>query len=153
MAVDIGAPAPLFSLQNQHGELVSLADFRGRKQVIIVFFPFAFSGVCTGELMQLRDDFADLSGDTTELLAISCDPMYSLRAYADRDGYDFSLLSDFWPHGEVARAYNAFNPERGCPRRLTVIVDRDGIVIWQVESSMGAARDPEGYRRAVSTLR
>jgi mycoredoxin-dependent peroxiredoxin len=153
MAVDIGAPAPVFTLQNQHGESVSLESFRGRKDVVLVFYPFAFSGVCTGELRQLRDDFADLSGETTELLAISCDPLYSLRAYADRDGYEFSLLSDFWPHGEVARAYNTFNSERGCPFRLTVVVDREGTVRWQVENSMGAARDPEEYRAALSTLR
>jgi mycoredoxin-dependent peroxiredoxin len=153
MAVDIGAPAPLFTLQNQHGESVSLEDFRGRKDVVLVFYPFAFSGVCTGELRQLRDEFTDLAGETTELLAISCDPIYSLRAYADRDGYKFSLLSDFWPHGEVARAYDTFNSERGCAFRLTVVVDRDGIVRWQVQNSMAPARDPEGYRAAISALR
>jgi peroxiredoxin len=152
MAVDIGAPAPLFTLQNQHGESVSLEDFRGRKDVVLVFYPFAFSGVCTGELRQLRDEFTDLAGETTELLAISCDPIYSLRAYADRDGYEFSLLSDFWPHGQVARAYDTFNSERGCAFRLTVVVDRDGIVRWQVQNSMAPARDPQGYRAALSTL-
>jgi mycoredoxin-dependent peroxiredoxin len=152
MAVDIGAPAPLFTLQNQHGESVSLEDFRGRKDVVLVFYPFAFSGVCTGELRQLRDEFTDLAGETTELLAISCDPIYSLRAYADRDGYKFSLLSDFWPHGEVSRAYDTFNSERGCAFRLTVVVDRDGIVRWQVQNSMAPARDPQGYRAALSTL-
>jgi peroxiredoxin len=153
MAVDIGAPAPLFTLQNQHGESVSLRSFRGCKDVVLVFYPFAFSGVCTGELRQLRDDFADLSGETTELLAISCDPIYSLRAYADRDGYEFSLLSDFWPHGEVARAYDTFNAERGCALRLTVVVDREGTVRWQVQHAMGVARDPEEYRAAISALR
>lgn len=153
MALEIGKAAPGFTLPNQHGESVSLADFRGRKDVVLVFYPFAFSGVCTGELMELRDGFADLSGDSTELLAISCDPMYSLRAYADRDGYDFSLLSDFWPHGEVSRAYGVFNAERGCAGRLTVVVDREGAVRWQVENAMGAARDPAGYRTALSALR
>jgi mycoredoxin-dependent peroxiredoxin len=153
MAVHIGAPAPLFTLPNQHGQSVSLEGFRGRKDVVLVFYPFAFSGVCTGELQQLRDDFPDLSGDTTDLLAISCDPMYSLRAYADRDGYEFSLLSDFWPHGEVARAYDTFNAERGCAFRLTVVVDREGIVRWQVQNSMAPGRDPEDYRAAISTLR
>jgi peroxiredoxin len=153
MAVDIGALAPLFTLQNQHGESVSLESFRRRKDVVLVFYPFAFSGVCTGELRQLRDDFADLSGETTELLALSCDPIYSLRAYADRDGYEFSLLSDFWPHGEVARAYGTFNAERGCALRLTVVVDREGTVRWQVQHAMAVARDPEEYRAAISALR
>ncbi len=118
MALDVGAAAPDFTLGNQHGESVTLSAFRGSKVVVVVFYPFAFSSVCTGELHGLRDSLADFSGDTTELLAISCDPVYSLRAYADRDGYEFSLLSDFWPHGEVARAYGGFDSSRGCARRL-----------------------------------
>jgi peroxiredoxin len=153
MALEIGIAAPDFTCPNQHGEPVTLSEFRGRKVVVLVFYPFAFSGVCTQELMELRDSFADFPGDTAELLAISCDPMYSLRAYADRDGYDFSLLSDFWPHGEVSRAYNVFIPERGCAGRLTVIVDQEGIVRWQVENKMWVARDLPSYRDAMSSLR
>jgi len=153
MAIQVGDKAPDFELKDNHGATVKLSEFRGSKNVVLVFYPFAFSGLCTGELRQLRDDFGDLAGETTELLAISCDPIYSLRAYADRDGYEFSLLSDFWPHGEVARAYDTFNAERGCAFRLTVVVDREGIVRWQVQNSMGPARDPEEYRAAMSTLR
>jgi peroxiredoxin len=153
MALEIGTVAPDFTLNNQHGESVTLSEFRGSKEVVLVFYPFAFSSVCTNELMELRDGFTDFSGDATELLAISCDPMYALRAYADRDGYEFSLLSDFWPHGEVSRAYRVFNAERGCAGRLTVIVDREGVVRWQVESAMGAARDVARYREAVCGMR
>jgi mycoredoxin-dependent peroxiredoxin len=153
VAVEVGAAAPDFTLRNQYGERVSLSGFRGSKDLVLVFYPYAFSGVCTGELRQLQDSYADFSGETTELLAISCDPMYALRAYADRDGYQFSLLSDFWPHGEVARAYDTFDSARGAANRLTVIVDRDGVVRWQVETAMGVARDVADYRTAMCGLR
>jgi peroxiredoxin len=153
LALEIGTAAPDFRLSNQHGESVSLSGFRDSKDVMVVFYPFAFSGVCTGELVELRDGFASSTEDTPELLAISCDPIYALRAYADRDGYQFSLLSDFWPHGEVSRAYGAFNAERGCANRLTVLVDRRGVVRWQVETAMGSARHLGEYRAALDRMR
>jgi peroxiredoxin len=152
VAVDVGQRAPDFSLRNQHGETVSLGDFRGRKNVVALFYPWAFSGVCSGELVEIRDHLADLHNDTSELLAISCDAMYSLRALADRDGLSFSLLSDFWPHGEVARRYGIFNEEIGISGRSTFIVDRDGIVRWQVSNAIGKARDLDAYRKALADL-
>jgi len=118
----------------------------------MVFFPFAFSGVCTGELEELRDQLADVADETTELLAISCDHMFSLRAFADRDGYEFSLLSDFWPHGAVSAAYGVFDATRGCPGRATVIVDRAGVVRWRVDNDISVARRIDDYRRIVNAL-
>lgn len=150
--LEIGKQAPDFTLKNQHGESVSLNQFAGRKSVVAVFYPFAFSSVCTGELRELRDHLADFSGETTALLAISCDSMYSLRAFADRDGYDFSLLSDFWPHGEVSRKYGVFDEKLGCAHRLTVILDRDGVVQWQVENDIADARNLDDYRQTLSRL-
>ena len=100
--ITIGQAAPEFELVNQHGEKVSLASFKGEKNVVVLFYPFAFSGICTGELCALRDDLAVFQNDNVELLAISCDPMFSLRAFAEHEGYKFPLLSDFWPHGAVA---------------------------------------------------
>ncbi len=152
MALQVGDPAPDFTLRNQHGESVSLRAFAARKDVVVVFYPFAFSSVCTDEMRQLSERIGDFSGETTELLAISCDPMYSLRAFADRDGYTFSLLSDFWPHGEVARRYGVFNEKRGCAGRLTVVTDRAGIVRWQVQNEMADARDLDDLRRALIIL-
>ena len=95
----VGSVAPDFELTNQHGQKVSLASFRDKKNVVVLFYPFAFSGICTGELCALRDDLAPFQNDQVELLAISCDPMYSLKAFADAEKYEFSLLADFWPHG------------------------------------------------------
>ena len=121
-----GTPAPDFTLRDQFGQDVSLSSYRGEKAVALVFYPYAFSGVCTGEMAGIRDRLAELMTFGSEVLAVSCDPVYSLRAFADADGLNFPLLSDFWPHGEVCRAYDVFNEAKGSPRRSSYVVDRDG---------------------------
>ena len=95
MALEVGSVAPDFKLKNQHGEEIALSSFRSKKNVVVLFYPFAFSGICTGELCGLRDDLASFQNDSVELLAISADPMYSQKAFAEKEGYKFSLLSDF----------------------------------------------------------
>jgi peroxiredoxin len=153
MAISVGSAAPDFSLRNQHGTPVALSEFAGVKDVVLVFYPFAFSGVCTSELEEIRERLTEIIDERTELLAVSCDHRYSLRAYAERDGYEFSLLSDFWPHGEVSRAYGVFDEAAGCAGRSTVIVDRDGVVRWTVHLEIGEARDFERYLRVLADLR
>jgi peroxiredoxin (alkyl hydroperoxide reductase subunit C) len=152
MPLDIGRPAPDFTLKDQHGQDVSLTDFRGEKNLVLVFYPFAFSRVCTGELCELRDQIADFSDDRTALVAVSCDHMFSQRAFAERDGYSFPLLSDFWPHGAVSSAYGIFNEKAGCSGRATFIVDRDGVLRWMVENEIPQARDVEDYRKILADL-
>lgn len=149
---EIGTPVPQFTLTNQHGEEISLEDFRGRKHVLLVFYPFAFSGVCSGELCEIRDQLGDLSNETTEVLAVSCDPMFALRAFADSEGYEFSLLSDFWPHGRVAQAYDNFVEDVGAAGRSTYVIDRDGVLRWQVTNELGRARDIEEYKAQLRLL-
>jgi len=153
MAIAVGHAAPDFTLRNQHGAPITLSEFAGHKDVVVVFYPFAFSGVCTSELAEIRDRIDQIVDEGTEVLAISCDPRYSLRAYADRDGYDFSLLSDFWPHGEVSRAYDAFDERLGCSARVTAVVDRAGTVRWAVHRDIEDARDFDEYRRVLDDLR
>lgn len=152
MPLEIGRPAPDFTLRDQHGQDVSPSDFRGRKNLVIVFYPFAFSRVCTGELCELRDQIADFSDDRTALVAVSCDHMFSQRAFAERDGYTFSLLSDFWPHGAVSSAYGIFNEEAGCSGRATFIIDRQGMLRWQVENTIPQAREIADYRKILTDL-
>lgn len=152
MVLALGQPAPDFSLKSQHGELVSPADYRGKKNVVVLFYPFAFSSVCTGELVEIRENVTDLSNDTSELLAVSCDPMFALRAFAERDGLTFPLLSDFWPHGEVARAFGIFNEQLGCAGRATFILDREGLLQWQVWNQIPQARDLGSYRKVLTDL-
>ena len=117
-----------------------------------MFFPFAFSGICSGELCEIRDNLPDLTADGVEVVAVSCDHFFSNRAFADRDGYTFSILSDFWPHGEVTRAYGTFNDQAGAPNRGTYIIDNGGVVRWKVENGIPDARDLAEYQKALASL-
>jgi mycoredoxin-dependent peroxiredoxin len=119
---------------------------------VIVFYPFAFSRVCTGELCELRDNIADFSDDQTALVAVSCDHMFSLRAFAEHDAISFPLLSDYWPHGAVSTAFGIFNEKVGCSGRATFVVDRDGVLRWQVENEIPNARDIDDYRKILADL-
>jgi len=141
MALEIGQEAPDFELRDQHGQAVRLSSLRGRKAVVLMFYPFAFSGVCTGELSAVRDNLPRFESEDVALLAVSCDPMFALRAFADRDGLEFPLLADFWPHGAVAASYGVFDEQRGCASRSTFIVDKDGVLRWSVHNEMPEARD------------
>jgi peroxiredoxin len=148
----VGAPAPCLALRDQHGATVDLTSYRGTA-VAVVFYPYAFSRVCTGELRALRDDLASYQAPGSAVLAVSCDPVFSLRAYAEAERLGFPLLSDFWPHGEAARAYGVFDETAGCARRSTFVVDDAGVVRWTVQSPMGQARDPGALRTALARLR
>jgi mycoredoxin-dependent peroxiredoxin len=150
-SLEIGRPAPAFELKNQHGELVSPSALRGKK-VVIIFYPFAFSGVCTSELGQVRDHLADFENDDVCTVAISVDHFFALRAYAERDRLTFDLLSDYWPHGAVARAYRVFNEEVGCADRVTFILDRQGVLRWQVRHAIPDARDVGDYLSALAAI-
>ncbi|MCW3033996.1 MAG: Redoxin domain protein [Solirubrobacterales bacterium] len=150
--LELGGPAPDFTLRDQFGQDVSLSSFRGSKAVVIFFFPYAFSGVCTGEMAGIRDRLADFLTFDTEVIAISCDPVYSLRAFADQDGLNFPLLSDFWPHGEVAGAYDVFDAQKGCPRRSSYVIDRDGMVRWAVHNAMPEGRDLDQHLTQLMAL-
>jgi mycoredoxin-dependent peroxiredoxin len=152
MALEEGAPAPEFSLRDQHGATISLSSYRGEKAVVVMFYPFAFSSVCTGELCEVRDSLPAFESDDVQLLAVSCDPMHALRAFAEQDGLTFPLLSDFWPHGEVAAAYGVFNEQRGCAERSTFIVDREGVLRWSVHNQMPDARDLEQQLKVLADL-
>lgn len=152
MALQPGAVAPDFALPNQFGETISLADFRGRKPVALVFFPLAFTGICTGELCELRDNLALFSDSGVELLAVSVDNKATLRVFAEKEGYDFSLLSDFWPHGGVATAYDVFIADRGIATRATFLIDAEGIIRASIVNQPGEARSLDAYREALSVL-
>ena len=152
MSLTIGEAVPDFTLVNQHGEKITLSSFKGKKNVVVVFYPFSFSGTCTGELCALRDNLASFQNESAELLAISCDAMHSQRAFAEKEGYKFPVLADFWPHGATAKAYGIFNEERGCPIRGTFIIDKEGILRWQIVNGMGDARNIDDYKGALAAL-
>ncbi len=137
----VGTAAPDFTLRDQFGADVTLSGFVGRKAVMLVFYPAAFSGVCISEMSQIRERLAEFLTFDTEVLAISCDPMFSLRTFADADGLNFPLLSDFWPHGEVARAYGVFDEGAGTALRSSYVVDKDGRISWAVHNASRDGRD------------
>ena len=149
----VGEQAPDFTLKDQNGQDTRLSAFRGDKNVVIVFYPFAFSGICTGELCEIRDDLGAFVADDVQVLAISCDHMFSLRAWADKEGYFFPLLSDYWPHGAVARAFGVFDDRAGAAVRGTFLLDTDGVVRWTLVNEIGTGRDFSGYREALARLR
>ncbi len=143
----LGDPAPDFTLRDQFGQDVTLSSFRGTKAVVILFYPFAFSGICTGEMTAIRDRLAEFLTFDTEVLAISCDPVYSVRAFADADGLNFPLLSDFWPHGGVTRSFGVFDEGRGCPHRSSYVVDRGGSLHWALHNARPESRDLDEHLR------
>jgi peroxiredoxin len=147
-----GTQAPDFELRDQHGQTFRLSSFRGQRNVVLVFYPWAFSSVCSSELTDLRDAWPTFANHEVEIVAVSCDPTYSLRVFADREGIDFPLLSDFWPHGAVASSYGVFDEERGCARRSSFIVDKHGKVAWSVHNAMPNARNLREYAEVLDTL-
>ena len=152
MTLQVGEPAPDFELTDHTGARVKLSDHRGKSPVALVFYPYAFSGICTGELCEIRDNPGVFAAADVQVLGISCDPMWSLRAYAEAQGYQFPLLSDFWPHGAVARQYGVFLEERGMATRGTFLVDVDGVLRWSVVNGPGEARPLAAYAEAVAAL-
>lgn len=152
MTIEVGSQAPDFTLPDFNKEKVSLSDFRGEKNVLLVFYPFAFSGVCQGELCQVRDDLADFQNDQVQVLGVSVDSPFALKAWADQQGYEFPLLSDFWPHGEAAKAYGVFNEDAGMAVRGTFLIDKGGKVSFAEANQPGEARDQEVWKKALNEL-
>lgn len=152
MAPQVGSEAPDFTLRNQNNETVTLSSFRGQRNVLVVFYPFAFSGICTGELCAVRDDIGSFQNDDVQVLAISVDHPFALKAWADAQNYDFPLLSDFWPHGAVAQAYGVFMAEKGLAIRGTFLVDKTGTVQFAEVNGPGEARDQDAWRKALAAV-
>ncbi|MEU0332942.1 peroxiredoxin [Streptomyces sp. NPDC006193] len=152
MAIQVGDKAPDFELKDNHGRTVRLSDLRGEKNVVLLFYPFAFTGVCTGELCELRDNLPRFTDRDTQLLAVSNDSVPTLRVFAEQEGLEYPLLSDFWPHGNVSRAYGVFDEDKGCAVRGTFIIDKEGVVRWTVVNGLPDARDLNDYIQALDTL-
>jgi len=152
MALSIGDQAPDFTLNDQTRTPVTRSAFLGQKHVLVVFYPLAFSGVCTGELCTLRDSIASFRSDEVETLAISVDSSAATAAWAAKEGFEFPLLSDFWPHGEVAERYGVFDAERGLAMRGTFLVDKDGVIRFAEVNAIPEARDQQRWRQALAEL-
>jgi len=152
MAVEVGSQAPDFTLNDYNKQAVRLSSFQGEKPVLLVFYPFAFSGICTGELCQLRDEFAEYDGQGVQVLGVSVDTPFSLKAWAEQQNYQFPLLSDFWPHGAVATTYGVFNEAAGLANRGTFLIDKEGVVRYAEVNQPGEPRDQQSWKKAVAEL-
>ena len=152
MAPEVGTEAPDFTLKDQNNQEVSLSSFRGQRSVLVVFYPFAFSGICTGELCAVRDDLASFQNDSVQVLGVSVDSPFTLKAWADAEGYQFPLLSDFWPHGETAKAYGVFFEKAGMATRGTFLVDPEGVVRFAEVNGPGEPRDQNAWKQALAAV-
>ncbi|MEV2267241.1 peroxiredoxin [Nonomuraea africana] len=141
--------APDFELPDQHGTPVRLSGLRGSR-VLLIFYPVAFSGVCRGELGQVRDELIPHLPADVRVLGVSVDSMFAQRAWAEQEGYEFPLLSDFWPHGQVAQAYGVFDEKKGLAKRGTFLIDGEGVIRWSVVNPISSARDVADYLKALS---
>ena len=152
MPLAVGTPAPDFTLKDQNNQEVRLADFGGRKAVLLVFYPLTFTGTCRRELGEVRDNLADYANDRVQVLAVSVDSAYSHKIWATQEGFDFPLLADFWPHGEVARRYDVFNEVAGFANRGTFLIDKAGMIRFAEMTGPGEARDQKAWRTALAEL-
>ncbi|GGO17141.1 peroxiredoxin [Micromonospora parathelypteridis] len=150
MPIEVGAEAPDFVLKDQNNQEVRLSGFRGKRTVLLVFYPLAFTGTCQGELCEVRDNLGEYVNDDVQVLTVSVDSVYSHKIWADREGYQFPMLADFWPHGAVAQAYGVFNDVAGFANRGTFVIDKTGVVRFAEMNGPGEARDQQGWRKAIA---
>lgn len=153
MTIESGQEAPDFALKDQNGNEVRLSDFRGKQNVVVVFYPFTFTGVCEGELCTIRDDLSVFEAANAQVLAISCDSRFSQAKWAKEQGYEFPVLSDHWPHGAAAGAFGVFDAAFGCATRATFVIDKAGVVTATFSSpNLGTPRDKAAYEAALADL-
>ena len=152
MTVEIGQVAPDFTLPDQNKQPVTLSDFRGRKNVVLIFYPYAFTRVCQGELCAVQEDLSSFENDDVQVLTVSVDTPYSHRVWAEQQGYTFPLLADFWPHGAVAQAYGVFDETKGAAVRGTFVIDKEGVLRWSVVNAIPDGRDQTEYLKALASL-
>ena len=153
MPLAVGSSAPDFALKDQNNFSVRLRDFRDRKAVLLVFYPLTFTGTCQGELTGIRDNLGRYANDEVQVLAVSVDSVYSHKIWSLQEGFEFPLLADFWPHGEVAQRYEVFNEAAGFANRGTFLIDRSGLIRFAEEVGPGSARDQQAWQEAIAALK
>ena len=149
----VGTLAPDFTLRDQNQQPVTLSAYRGTKNVLLVFFPLAFTGICQGELDRLRDHLPEFENDDSVALAVSVGPPPTHKIWSIESGFTFPVLSDFWPHGEVSQAYGVFNDDAGYSNRGTFVIDRSGVIRFAEMKQPGESRDQRLWTDALAALR
>lgn len=141
MAIETGSEAPDFDLEVDRSERVSLAGHRGRRNVLLVFHPFAWTPVCAEEALDLQENLGSFESAETDVILVSTDPSPSRKAWKEKLGLSYTLASDFWPHGAVARAYGVFDEQTGAPVRGTFLIDKEGTVVWSLVEDADTKRE------------
>ena len=152
MPLAVGEVAPDFTLKDQNNQDVSLSGFRGRKAVLLVFYPLAFTGTCQGELTEIRDRLPLYENEAVQVLTVSVDSTYSHKVWSLQQGFQFPLLADFWPHGGVAAAYGVFDSATGRANRGTFLIDREGVIRFAEELGPREPRDQKAWQQALEEL-
>jgi len=153
MALSVGTPAPEFSLKDQTQQDVKLSDFRGKKRVVLVFYPLDWSPVCTKEHGCFTNDKKQFDQLDAQVLGVSVDSVWSHKAYADKMGIHYPLLADFNPRGTVAAKYGVYLEDKGITGRAIFIVDRDGKLAWQKQYDIPALPDIQEVATALATVK
>ena len=138
--IETGNEAPHFDLEVSRPQRVRLADFRGQRNVLLVFHPFAWTAICEEEALDLQANLPSFESADTEVILVSCDSAAARQAWKEKLGLTYTLASDFWPHGEAAKAYGVFNEERGAPARGTFLIDKTGVVVWSLVNDADTRR-------------
>jgi peroxiredoxin len=148
----VGSIAPDFTLKDQNNGEVTLSAFRGEKNVVVLFYPATFTGVCQGELVSIQEDLSTFQNEDVQVLAICVDSVFANKVWSEQQGFTFPILSDFWPHGAVAQAYGVFNDVVGRAVRGTFVIDKEGTVRWRVVNALPDARDHAEYSKVLAEL-
>jgi len=153
MSPTIGAPAPEFTLKDQDQKEVKLSDFRGKKRVVLVFYPLDWSPVCTKEHACIVNDKKQFEQLDAQVLGLSVDSAWSHKAYADKMGIQYPLLADFHPRGAVAAEYGVYLADKGITGRAISIIDRNGNLAWHKNYDIPVVPDIEEVSKALATER
>jgi peroxiredoxin len=152
MPLAIGTVAPDFNLYDQNREQISLEDLKG-SNALVVFIPFPFTGHCDNEGCQLRDGLASLAELDAKVVVITTHAIPTNAKWASENGFEFPVLSNFWPHGDVVQAYGAFNEIVGSANRVTYVLDKEGVIRDVISTdSLGTPREYELYGEALAAL-
>jgi len=140
MALEVGTQSPELEYENLNGETKSI--LASGEQTWVIFIPFAFTGVCQGEVCDIRDNFSNYGNDGKNLVIVTTDPAPSQKEWSDMLGYKGAWVSDFYPHGEISKRFDVFNAELGCANRVSYLIDENGKIAKVVSSgSLSEARD------------
>lgn len=148
-----GTPAPDFEATSHDGRRIRLSDFRGRKNVVLFFYPRDFTAVCTREVCAFRDAHAELAGLDAEILGISTDDKDRHAQFAEKHGVPYLLLSDV--SGAIGKSYGVLSGLRGLlgiAARVTYVIDKEGIIRGAVRSELNVPRHLEEVRKVLASL-